>query len=415
MKRQQNKMNTGNKVPAIRFKEFSDAWEDKKIGNILTEVKRPIELNDKTFYQLVTVKRRNGGVVPRALIKGRDILVKTYFVINKGDYLISKRQVVHGANGIVPKNLDNAVVSNEYLVVTDNEDITTNFWTVISKRTEMHKMFFISSYGVDIEKLVFDVTDWKNRIITIPKLTEQNRITGYFKQLDTLISMHQKKHDKLLNLKKSLLKKMFPKQGEKEPEIRFKGFSGEWIYLSLDDASIVSTGFPFDSNDFDESGEYLVVTNGNIQNNLPIVDASIGNRIDVEENSKLNEYILDTGDILVTMDGTVGRVAKVLDKKQILAQRVGRLTAKWESEFLYQLLCRVEFFKTMTLISHGGTIKHISLNEIGSYKSFFPKDIEEQTKIGNFFKQLDELLNQHQVQLDKLNNIKQACLDKMFV
>ena len=208
---------------------------------------------------------------------------------------------------------------------------------------------------------------------------------------------------------------MFPKQGEKEPEIRFKGFSGEWIYLSLDDASIVSTGFPFDSNDFDESGEYLVVTNGNIQNNLPIVDASIGNRIDVEENSKLNEYILDTGDILVTMDGTVGRVAKVLDKKQILAQRVGRLTAKWESEFLYQLLCRVEFFKTMTLISHGGTIKHISLNEIGSYKSFFPKDIEEQTKIGNFFKQLDELLNQHQVQLDKLNNIKQACLDKMFV
>lgn len=408
-------MNTGNKVPAIRFKEFSDAWEDKKIGNILTEVKRPIELNDKTFYQLVTVKRRNGGVVPRALIKGRDILVKTYFVINKGDYLISKRQVVHGANGIVPKNLDNAVVSNEYLVVTDNEDITTNFWTVISKRTEMHKMFFISSYGVDIEKLVFDVTDWKNRIITIPKLTEQNRITGYFKQLDTLISMHQKKHDKLLNLKKSLLKKMFPKQGEKEPEIRFKGFSGEWIYLSLDDASIVSTGFPFDSNDFDESGEYLVVTNGNIQNNLPIVDASIGNRIDVEENSKLNEYILDTGDILVTMDGTVGRVAKVLDKKQILAQRVGRLTAKWESEFLYQLLCRVEFFKTMTLISHGGTIKHISLNEIGSYKSFFPKDIEEQTKIGNFFKQLDELLNQHQVQLDKLNNIKQACLDKMFV
>jgi len=115
------------------------------------------------------------------------------------------------------------------------------------------------------------------------------------------------------------------------------------------------------------------------------------------------------------MDGTVGRVAKVSERKQILAQRVGRLSAKSDSEFLYQSLSTGDFFKEMSLIAHGGTIKHISLTEIEDYQSHFPVCDKEEYKIGNLFKQLDTLLTQHQAQLKKLNNIKQACLEKMFV
>ncbi|OXX62600.1 restriction endonuclease subunit S, partial [Vibrio sp. V10_P2A27P122] len=102
-------MTVENNVPEIRFKGFSGEWQDKEIGSILAETKRPIELLDNELYQLVTVKRRNEGVVPRASLKGKDILVKNYYGIKAGDYLISKRQVVHGANGIVPESLDNAV------------------------------------------------------------------------------------------------------------------------------------------------------------------------------------------------------------------------------------------------------------------------------------------------------------------
>jgi len=94
-------------IPDIRFSEFSEEWANKNIGNILAEKKRPIELMDNEPYQLVTVKRRNEGVVPRSILKGVNILVKNYFTVKAGDYLISKRQVVHGANGIVPKSLDN--------------------------------------------------------------------------------------------------------------------------------------------------------------------------------------------------------------------------------------------------------------------------------------------------------------------
>ncbi|HBS5696356.1 TPA: restriction endonuclease subunit S [Klebsiella variicola] len=408
-------MSVDNMIPEIRFKGFSEAWKNKKIGGILSEIKRPIELMDNESYQLVTVKRRNEGVVPRAVLKGKNILVKNYFSVKAGDYLISKRQVVHGANGIVPDNLDGAVVSNEYLVVTDSDDITARYWTVISIRPEMHKLFFVSSYGVDIEKLVFDVTDWKNRTIVIPQVTEQKNITDYFQKLDELINQHQYKYDKFRNIKKAMLEKMFPKQGETIPEIRFKGFSGEWEEKKIFDEAIVTTGYPFDSAEFSSSGDYLVITNGNIQNNSAVVDGKAGNRIASDKIACLSQYILNVGDILITMDGSVGRTAKVIETRQILAQRVGRLVAKNNTEFLYQSLNTGAFLEAMTTISHGGTIKHISLSEISNYALLVPKNLEEQVKIGNYLKKLDDLIAQHQQQITKLNNIKQACLSKMFV
>lgn len=199
----------GDDVPEVRFKGFTGKWERRKIGDILTEKKRPIELDDNKLYELVTVKRRNEGVVSRGFLKGKDILVKNYFEIKAGDYVISKRQVVHGANGIVPQSLDKAIVSNEYLVAVGNENITTEFLTIISKLPNMYKKFFFSSYGVDIEKLFFDVGDWKKRTVAIPSIPEQKRITGFFDQLDFLISLHQREIDKLKTIKKSCLEKMF--------------------------------------------------------------------------------------------------------------------------------------------------------------------------------------------------------------
>ena len=112
-----------NKNPKLRFKNMSASWEEKRIGDVITEEKRLVYLHDDQEYQLVTVKRRNEGIVPRSNLLGKQILVKNYMQIKEGDYLISKRQIIHGANGVVPKNLDNAIVSNEYLVATSNDDI----------------------------------------------------------------------------------------------------------------------------------------------------------------------------------------------------------------------------------------------------------------------------------------------------
>lgn len=421
-------MSADKKVPEVRFKGFSGEWENKKIGRLLTEIKRPIELMDNTSYQLVTVKRRNEGVVPRAILKGKNILVKKYFIVEAGDYLISKRQVVHGANGIVPDYLDGAVVSNEYLVVTDSDDITARYWTVISIRPEMHKLFFVSSYGVDIEKLVFDVTDWKNRTIVIPEVTEQKKITDLFQKLDALINQHQQKHDKLNSIKKAMLEKMFPKQGETMPEIRFKGFSGEWenmpfgaCFVNVPNNTLSRVDLNYEDgmaknihygDVLIKFGEVLDTTN----ELLPFITNN-----DVA--NKLKHAALRDGDIIIAdaaEDSMVGKCTELLniDEQLVLSGLhtiAVRPTLPFASKYLGYYLNSSSYHDQLLSLMQGTKVLSISKTAIQNTNVGFPKNVEEQAAIGNYFQKLDALINQHQQQITKLNNIKQACLSKMFV
>ncbi len=199
----------GSKQPEIRLKGFSGEWQLDAIGNVLQEVFRPINLDNETKYRLVTVKRRNGGIAERAVLKGKDILVKSQFEVKAGDYVISKRQVVHGATGLVPHELDGSIVSNEYLVGQSTDKLNIEFFALLSTLPEMYKKFFLSSYGVDIEKLFFDVNDWKKREILLPSLAEQIQISVFFKQLDETLALQQQQLQTLKNLKQAFLEKMF--------------------------------------------------------------------------------------------------------------------------------------------------------------------------------------------------------------
>ena len=199
----------GRNCPEIRLKGFSGDWNIEAIGDVLQEVFRPINLDNGTKYRLVTVKRRNGGIAERAILKGKDILVKSQFEVKAGDYIISKRQVVHGATGLVPPELDGSVVSNEYLVGQGTEKLSIEFFSLLSTLPEMYQKFFLSSYGVDIEKLFFDVNDWKKREVLLPPLEEQVQISAFFKQVDKTLNLQQQQLQTLKNLKQALLEKMF--------------------------------------------------------------------------------------------------------------------------------------------------------------------------------------------------------------
>ncbi len=400
-------MSVNKKVPEIRFKGFSEAWENKKIGEILTEIKRPIELMDNESYQLVTVKRRNEGVVPRAVLKGENILVKNYFSIKAGDYLISKRQVVHGANGIVPDNLDGAVVSNEYLVITDSDDITARYWTISSIIPKMHKLFFISSYGVDIEKLVFDVADWKNRTITIPKIAEQKNITSYFQKLDNLINQHQRKHDKLSNIKNSMLEKMFPKQGETMPEIRFKGFTGEWKTSKLSELALFNP-----KAELPESFKYV---------DLESVKGTslIGYKVESRDSAPSRaQRLAQKGDVFYQTVRPYQKNNYLFDSVEndyVFSTGYAQLRPYFNGNFLLNVFQRDSFIKNVLYNCTGTSYPAINASTLATLEVSYPKSEAEQTQIGNYFQKLDALINQHQQQITKLNNIKQACLSKMFV
>ncbi len=398
-------MSVESKVPAIRFKEFSGQWEEKafsELVNRLTCMSDSFELPRIEYEDIVSGK----GVLNKDIYRKESNKVGVEFDV--GDVLFGKLRP-YLKNWFYPKFKGLAV--GDFWVLRSRNDCGKFIYYLI--QTKAYDEVANQSTGTKMPR-----SDWgfvSSTAFNSPESPEeQNQIGNIFQQLDTLIAKHQQKYDKLQNIKKALLEKMFPQQGQTTPAIRFKGFSDEWEENELGEVADITTGYPFDSDDFDDDGQYLVITNGNIQNNLDTIDASIGNRINIDESSHINSYILELGDVVVTMDGTVGRSAKVTSRNQILAQRVGRLSAKSNYEFLYQLLNEGSFIIKMSELAVGGTIKHISLNEIYKYVSLFPKQTE-QTKIGNFFLQLDTLVNQHSSQLTKLNNIKQSLLNKMFV
>ncbi len=408
-------------IPDIRFKGFSEEWKEDILSNLTDILRCGIAATPKYVSEgVIFLSSQNVTSLGKLSMHKYNYITKEYYEkisknskLLKGDVLYSRVGAGYGNATIFP-------FSGDYGVYVSLTHIRTN---ELLQNTFL-KFFLNSPLGKSqADNGVFQgggVPNLNVKIverfkISYPLKSEQTKIGNYFKNLDQLITQHQQKYDKLLTIKKAMLKKMFPQNGATVPEIRFKGFTEDWEERTLADVAEISTGYPFDSNCFNDNGDFLVITNGNIQNDFYSVDNSIGNRIDIENNAKLIEYVLNINDILVTMDGTVGRTAKVLEQKQILAQRVGRLTAKLDAEFLYQFFNTGKFFKKMSLISHGGTIKHISLTEIGDYKDFMPKSIEEQKKIGRYFAYIDTITILHQSKLEKLKNIKKAFLDKMFV
>ena len=384
--------------PRLRFKGFSGAWEEKKIGEILSEVRRSIYLEDSEKYQLVTVKRRNEGVVSRGYLLGKDILVKNYSQLKTNDYLISKRQIIHGANGIVPSELDNAIVSNEYLVVVSNNDVRTEFLTLVSRTPSMYRKFLLSSYGVDIEKMVFNVEDWKSREITLPSLPEQTHLSLFFRRLDSQIAESRAVLEKSRQLKKAMLAKMFPANGEKIPKIRFKGFEGEWKTRSLRDVlEIERKG----------KAQYQKLQAGNV----PYLDAEFlngGVKILTDAVSDV-----DVNDILIIWDGSnAGKVYTGFNGVLGSTLKSYRTNADCSSMFLYQELVR----NAEVIFSQYRTpnIPHV-IKDFSDEYNFLMPSYTEQTAIGNFFRQLDETIALQTAEVEKLNQLKKGLLAAMLV
>lgn len=248
----------------------------------------------------------------------------------------------------------------------------------------------------------------------LPQKKEQTAIGNTFQKLDSLINQHQQKHDKLSSIKKAMLEKMFPKQGDNTPEIRFKGFSGEWEEkeLGTDVAEIIGGGTP--------STSIPEFWGGNIDWYSP---TEIGSNEYADGSQKKitalglkssSAKVLPAGNtVLFTSRAGIGYMA-ILTKPGATNQGFQSFVVK-EGFSPYFLYSAGKIIKEYALKhASGSTFLEISGKQLGRMKILMPST-EEQTAIGNYFQKLDNLINQHQNQITKLNNIKQACLSKMFV
>ncbi|HRK77719.1 MAG TPA: restriction endonuclease subunit S [Thiobacillus sp.] len=208
----------GETQPRLRFPEFrkAGAWKLRKIGDMLVETQRPIELFDDAEYRLVTVKRRYGGLISRGIMKGREILVRSQFVVRAGDFLISKRQIVHNACGLVTRELDGSVVSNEYSVLTPKPGCSIEFFSWFAMQPAVSASFMNCSVGIVIEKMLFKLPAWLKQAFLFPSLPEQHRIASCLSSLDALITAETQKLETLKTHKKGLMQQLFPSPEEVE-------------------------------------------------------------------------------------------------------------------------------------------------------------------------------------------------------
>lgn len=200
----------------FRHRDFKDSvlgtipasWGALPIGDLIEVVERPVQMSDEQRYRRVTVKRRYGGIELRDELRGSEIKVKSQFALKEGDFLISERQIVHGACGIVPRPLAGALVSNEYLVLRATDRVDVRYFNYLVQQLKYAKYFFLCSQGVDIEKFLFKPKDWLKKPVPVPPISEQTRIADVLSTVDSKLDALWCKQVELQQMKRGLMQKL---------------------------------------------------------------------------------------------------------------------------------------------------------------------------------------------------------------
>lgn len=426
------------KSPEVRFKGFSDGWKQQTLGDMF------IPLSNNTLSR-ADLNYDNGQIKN---IHYGDILVKYAAVLDyKNDKIpfitdgkISdfKSQLLQNGDVIFADTAEDEVVGKAIEInVPADTFIVSGLHTMAYRPKAKLSSFYLGHYlnsnayhhqllplmqGVKV--LSISRTNLAKTIVRYPlSEQEQTQIGNFFQNLDQSIALHEKKFSQTQNLKKAMLEKMFPKAGSTQPEIRLKGFSGDWVNSQLSNFILIKHGFAFDGEYFSEIETNLcLLTPGNFM---------IGGGFKAEKfiyyNGEVPEnYILQENDLLVTMtdlskeSDTLGLPALlplIRGKTLLHNQRLGLISFdndELEKGFLFYLLQTESYHKYIVLSATGTTVKHTSPNKILAFVCDVP-EFEEQKAIGQFFKQLDKTLVLQQQQLQTLKNLKQAFLEKMFV
>ena len=400
------------KVPKIRFKGFSDDWEQRKLGDCFDE--RNESMPDGELIS-VTI---NDGIRKFSELGRHDNSNEDkskYKKVCVGDIAYNSMRMWQGASGYSPYE---GIVSPAYTVLLPKAGVVSRCLAYQFKLPEMIHTFQVNSQGITSDNWNLKYPAFSEIEIAIAKqVKEQELIASFFTNLDHLITLHQRKLEKLKIIKKSMLENCFPKNGEKAPKIRFSGFSNDWEQRKLGEIyglignAFVGTATPY----YVEQGHFYLESNnvkdGQINHNSEIF-------INDEFYDKQKDKWLHTGDMVMVQSGHVGHAAvipEVMDNTAAHALIMFRNPKeKIEPYFLNFEYQTNKSKKKIENITIGNTIKHILASDMQEFEVDVPK-YEEQEAIAGYFSNLDHLITLHQSKLEKLKMIKKSMLETMFV
>ena len=243
-----------------------------------------------------------------------------------------------------------------------------------------------------------------NTYVTIPSITEQRVLGAYLDQLDNLITLHQRKFEKLTNVKKSMLEKMFPQNGSSYPEIRFKGFTDPWEQRKLSELTSMHARIGWQNlrtSEFLDSGDYMLITGTDFNDGA--INFSTCHYVERERYEQDRNIQIHNGSILITKDGTLGKVAYVQGLSMPATLNAGVFNVQIkdannvDERYLFQYLKAPFLMDYVDKKATGGTIKHLNQSILVDFPVILPQR-SEQILIGAFFQQLDNLITLHQRQ-----------------
>ena len=395
------------KVPAIRFAGFTDPWEQRKLGELFEESDE--RASDR---EILSVSVAN-GIYPasesdRETNPGASLA--NYKIVHFGDVVYNSMRMWQGA---VDASRYDGIVSPAYVVARPNSEVYARFFARLLRQPMLLKQYQQVSQGNSKDTQVLKFDDFASIGISMPASeNEQRRIGGFFDRLDSLITLHQRKYDKLTKVKKAMLKKMFPQNGANKPEIRFRGFTDGWEHCKLNSIADVRDGTHASPQYF--SSGHPFITSKNVKDGyINYDDVQYISDEDYEEINKRSK--VDVNDILMGMIGTIGNLALIREEPDFAIKNVALIKDTGDIFYLYLY----HYLQSETVLNQllenmdGGTQKFVALKRIRELNIAFPIKSEQQA-IGTYFHNLDSVITLHQRKCDKYKSIKAGLIRKLF-
>ena len=397
--REVNRVGEGQKnVPKLRFKGYEDAWEQRKLGDV-KDVRDGTHDSPKyipTGYPLVTSKNLTENGLDYSDISY--ISEDDFFAINKrskveiGDIIFGMigtigNPVMVKSEGFAIKNVallkNNGIINNSFLIHLLKSPIFTKY---------------IKLENAGGTQKFLGLSQIRNFECLIPNEGEQVILGDFFLAVDNLITLHQRKYDALKSMKKTLLSKMFPKNGEDVPEIRFKEFTDAWEQRKLEDIADVSIG------------EFVIKSKQNDDAPYPVFNGG------KECTGYYDEFNNEANKIVISARGANAGFVNIVEKRFWAGNSCYSISIKDEKMYhLYFLYQFIKFEESLfTEFQQAANIPSVSKKDVLFFSVVHPL-FEEQNEIGNFYRDLDSLITLHQRKLEELKNMKKTLLQQMFV
>ena len=414
-------MTKENGKPQIRFAKFKDTWEQRKLGDVVIDHNAGIYIS-KEDYGKGTNVIGVGNIYDSDIFDGE---IYRLGPVNDDKFILEENDIIYGESSLVPEGIARTVcigkngAGSAFAWHTRRVKLDKNVVNSHVATLELNYLHDIRKYLVSVSTqtaLTGMTTDgYFGATLTLPSIQEQQKISDYFKQLDHLITLHQRKYDKLTKAKKSMLEKMFPKNGTNVPEIRFKGFTDAWEQRKLSECAGFRRGSfpqPYGNKEwYDGEGAMPFVQVADVADDMKLVDDT---KQKISKLAQPMSVYADKGSVLVTLQGSIGRVA--ITQYGAFVDRTVLIFDKYNQDIdktFWAYIIKEKFIDEARK-APGGTIKTITKEALSDFDLMLP-NYDEQKKLGAFLVSIDNLITLHQRKLEKLKIVKKACLEKMFV